>query len=65
MQAYKITEGHKNSLIKPAKHNGMYFAPRLDINGEWFIWEIEANFCRDNFGWQPEPSGFIEPEETI
>ena len=61
MQAYRITEGQKNALIKPEKHNGMYFAPRQDINGNNFIWEVEAIFCRENFGFTLQPAEFIEP----
>ena len=61
MRTFKITEGQKNSIMRPKKYHGMDFNPRQDINGEWFIWEVEMRFCMENFGWTPEEAIFIAP----
>lgn len=59
MNSYKITIGQKNSITKPVKFNGMEFNPRQDINGDWYIWDVEASYCSGNFGWALIPSIFV------
>lgn len=61
MQSYKIKQGQRNAITKPQKHHGMNFAPRQDVNGDWFIWQVEMDFCTANFGFTPEPAEFVEP----
>ena len=61
MVAYKVTIGQKNALLKPKKYKGMCFNVRQDINGDWFVSEVEKQFCEDNFGWTLTPSEFVPP----
>ncbi len=59
MKSYKITTGQKNSITKPKKFNGNQFNALEDKNGVWFIWEVEAEFCRKYFGWTLEEAEYV------
>lgn len=50
-KAYRITEGQKNAIEKQPFASGQYFNPVQDINGHWFIFEIEMEHCVKNKGW--------------
>lgn len=65
MELYKITIGQKNAIVKPQKFNGMFFNPIEDINGEWFISEVEKQFCDENFGWSLTLSEFVSPPRNV
>lgn len=61
MRTFQITLGQKESITKPKKYHGINFQPRQDINGKWFIWEVEMRFCMENFGWTPVEAIFVAP----
>jgi hypothetical protein len=45
MKAYKITSSEKESLGGQKMESGGYFNPVQDINGDWFIFEVEHQAC--------------------
>ena len=63
MKMYKITKGQRNLLTLNPKFNGMNFHPIQDINGDWFISQVEMDFCQERFGFQPEETEFIPPAQ--
>lgn len=48
---YKITAGQKNSIENQPFADNQYFNPVQDINGDWFIFEQEMDYCVKNKGW--------------
>jgi hypothetical protein len=51
MNAYKITQGQKNAIEKQPFADNQFFNPVQDINGDWFIFEVEMNSAVKNKGW--------------
>jgi len=41
MEGYKINIGQKTAIVNTSFAMGQYFNPVQDINGNWFIFEIE------------------------
>jgi len=52
MKAYKINKGQKNAIENTMMKSGVYFHPIEDINGDWFIFEIEMDSIVKNKGWK-------------
>jgi len=45
IKAYRITEEEKNTLQGTKMPNDVHYKPYQDINGDWFIFEIEYLAC--------------------
>jgi len=58
IKAYRITEEEKNSLEGTKMANDVHYKPYQDINGDWFIFEIEHLAC--SLGVEAE---FVPPED--
>ena len=52
MKGYKINVGQKNAIEHTTMKGGAYFNPVQDINGDWFIFEIEMDSIINNQGWK-------------
>jgi hypothetical protein len=68
MNAYKITQGQKNSIENQPFAPSQFFNPVQDINGDWFIFEEEMNAAVKNKGWAKATlAEFVPPvtEEPI
>lgn len=48
---YKITEGQKNAIENQQFAQSQYFNPVQDRFGNWFIFDIEMEYCVKNNGW--------------
>ena len=65
MNAYRINNGQKNAIENQPFANNQYFNPVKDINGDWFIFEIEINAAVKNRGWvKAALAEFIPPPIT-
>lgn len=64
MKAYKITKGQAQALLAVDKRKEMGFNPVKDINGDWFIFEPEANHCFLNFKFEPIEATYIPPPQA-
>lgn len=60
MQGYKIKREEKEEIENKIRPNGDRYAPLQDINGDYFIWELEHQDC--GFGVKAE---FVAPEEEM
>jgi hypothetical protein len=54
---YKITEEQANEFIGREFSPNSYYNPVKDINGDWFIFEVEYTHS----GLQLEPSEYVLP----
>ena len=64
MKAYKLTQNQKDSLLNKKYSTISYFNPVPDINGDWFIFEIEVTESpKPEYNWllDLEKVDFIPP----
>ncbi len=59
---YKLTQTQAELLFGVQISQGWYFNPVQDINGDWFISEIEVNLCDIDWVKQLEQVQFIAKE---
>lgn len=52
MKMYKITQGQKKAIENQPFAKNQFFNPVQDINGDYFISEVEIEHCVKNRGWQ-------------
>jgi hypothetical protein len=64
MKAYKITVEQKNAIEGQPLAPSEYYNPVQDINGDWFIFEIEMNHAVKNKGWAKETLAEYVPPPT-
>jgi len=63
---YKINAGQKNAIEQQPFARNKFYNPVQDINGDWFISEIEMNTIVKNKGWKNSLEAiYVTPETTI
>jgi hypothetical protein len=63
-EGYRITQEQKDQLAKPATYDGVsYFNPVPDENNDWFIFDVEGEYCINELGWGLTLSEFHHPPE--
>ena len=55
VMGYKITAGQLNAIQNQSFGDNQYFNPVQDVNGDWFIFEQEMEYCVKNKGWAKQP----------
>jgi len=65
MKAYKINIGQKNAIEHTTMKSGAYFNPVDDINGDWFIFEVEMDSIINNKGWKNALEAEYVPPEIL
>ncbi len=63
MNAYRITQGQKTAIENQPFAQNQFFNPVKDINGDWFIFEMEMNSAVKNKGWaRATLAEYVAPE---
>jgi len=66
MEGYKINIGQKTAIENTKMKGGAYFNPVQDVNGDYFIFEVEMNSIITNQGWKNAlEAEYVPPTETI
>ena len=65
IKMYKINIGQKTSIENKPLEKGWFYNPVQDVNGDWFISEIEMNTIIINQGWKNAlEATYIPPTPT-
>ena len=66
MNMYKINAGQKIAIEKQPFARNQFYKPIQDINGDWFISEIEIEYAVKNRGWAKAIlADYVAPTEII